>query len=221
MKSRLTIAIDGPAGAGKSTVAKLLAKELGLTYIDTGAMYRAIALLAIESGLTADDAECLTEIAEKADLKLTFANGEMRVILNDKDVSSRIRMPDVTALVSPLSVHSGVRAALVQKQREMAAAGGIILDGRDIGTVVLPDADYKFFLTASVSERASRRMKDLEAIGQSVDYAQLLKEIEERDFRDSNRQVAPLKQAEDAVLIDSDKLNLQEVVQSMLNAIRQ
>ena len=206
------IAIDGPAGAGKSTVAKLIADRLGYLYIDTGAMYRAVALLALEQGVAFDDAEGLTELIRGNEISLEPAASGCRVLINGKDVSREIRLPEVGNAASPVSAVAEVRSLLVAMQQELAARRPVVMDGRDIGTVVLPDAACKIFLTASPRVRALRRAKELQQKGLPADIDQVEREIRERDERDSTRAASPLRQAEDAVLVDSSDMGIEEVV---------
>ena len=206
------IAIDGPAGAGKSTVAKLVADRLGYLYIDTGAMYRAAALLALEQGVSFDDAEGLTALIRGNDITLEPASSGCRVLINGRDVSRDIRLPEVGNAASPVSAVAEVRRLLVAMQQELAARRPVVMDGRDIGTVVLPDAACKIFLTASPRVRAQRRAKELLQKGLTVDIDQVEREIRERDERDSTRSASPLRQAEDAVLVDSSDMGIEEVV---------
>ena len=206
------IAIDGPAGAGKSTVAKLIADRLGYLYIDTGAMYRAVALLALEQGVAFDDAEGLTELIRGNEISLEPAASGCRVLINGKDVSRDIRLPEVGNAASPVSAVAEVRSLLVAMQQELAARRPVVMDGRDIGTVVLPDAACKIFLTASPRVRALRRAKELQQKGLTADIDQVEREIRERDERDSTRAASPLRQAEDAVLVDSSDMSIEEVV---------
>lgn len=220
MPSRLKIAIDGPAGAGKSTVARGVAQSLGYTYIDTGAMYRAIALHALRQQADIDDTEAMKRVLDSANLELSITENEgsqmLRVLLNGEDVTQDIRTQEVTRLVSPLSAVPLVREKLVGEQKRIASGGGVVLDGRDIGTVVLPDAELKIFLTASPRVRAERRLRDFQAIGEDVDAEQILKEIVERDQRDSSRAVGPLKKAGDAIELNTDALSAAEVISEIV-----
>ena len=212
------IAIDGPAGAGKSTIAKLLAKKLQLLYIDTGAMYRALALQALRKGITPDEQEKIALIAEKTRITL-LENGDrnISVFLDDEDVTDAIRSPEVTALVSSIAALPEVRMYLVEQQRAIAKRGGVVMDGRDIGTFVLPHADLKFFLTASIEERAKRRYLEMAAKGFEVELEALSQELLVRDSQDENRALAPLKQAEDAILIDTTGLDIDQVLDKMIS----
>lgn len=206
------IAIDGPAGAGKSTIAKAMAEKLAYTYIDTGAMYRAVALAAIRAGVAVDDAARLTEIAAAADIDMRVEGGVNRIYLNGEDVTEAIRQPAVGAAASPVSAVGGVREHLVAAQRKLAARGSVVMDGRDIGTVVLPDADCKIFLTAKLAERVERRYNELLAKGLDTTREAVRQDIETRDYRDSHRKNSPLKQAADAVYLDSSGLSIAEVL---------
>lgn len=208
------IAIDGPAGAGKSTVARRVADALGYLYIDTGAMYRAATWLVLEDNINPADTDAVVKevSAARIELRQSTDAGPQRVLVNGHDVTTAIRSQQVTRLVSPLSTIPAVRAHMVIQQQELAAGGGVVMDGRDIGTVVLPNADLKIFLTASPEVRALRRSKDLEAAGECPDLAVLLREIQERDLRDSTREVAPLTQAPDAIPVHTDDMTIDEVV---------
>lgn len=213
------IAIDGPAGAGKSTVAKQLAKDLNYLYIDTGAMYRTVALKAIEDGVDFADAAALTKIAAEMVIDLKSTPEDYYVYMDGRDVSSDIRLPEVGAAASPVSAVAGVREHLVAQQRRLAAAGNVIMDGRDIGTVVLPNADLKIFLTASIEERAKRRFLELQAKGIDTDLDTVQRDIAERDYRDSHREHSPLRQAEDAVLLNTDNLSVAEVLAKIIEMV--
>lgn len=215
----MKIALDGPAGAGKSTVAKALAKKLDIMYLDTGAMYRAVALHMLDNGITVEQKDKVEEALKNIDLVVKYEDGMQKMYLAGKDVSLRIRENAVSKAASDFSALQPVRVFLVKMQQETARKNDCILDGRDIGTFVLPDADFKFFLTADSSERAKRRAKELAEKGQVVDVQQIQKEIEQRDYNDSHREFAPLKQAEDAVLVDSTFMNVEEVIAFVTNII--
>jgi 3-phosphoshikimate 1-carboxyvinyltransferase len=216
----ITVAIDGPAGAGKSTVSKRLAERLGYTLVDTGAIYRSVALMTLRAGANPEAAEAVEPIARGVDVTFESTPGGQRVICNGEDVSEAIRTPEVSRLASIVSTHRAVRAALLDIQRKLAGVGGAVLEGRDIGTVVFPEADAKFFLDAAPEERARRRMDELSAKNQLADFETVLREIRERDARDSARDVAPLKPAPDAVLLDSTKLDVPAVVSEMERRVR-
>ncbi|MHB0913603.1 MAG: (d)CMP kinase [Armatimonadota bacterium] len=212
---KISIAIDGPAGAGKTTIAREVARRLGYKYVDTGAMYRAVALHTIELGIPLSDEEAVVEAA--SEMNIDFAEGDgSRIFVDGADVSKEIRTPEVTWLSSPVSAISGVRRLLVARQRELGAGGGVVMEGRDIGSVVLPDAELKVFLTASIRERARRRGEEMRAAGAAVDMEALAAEIAERDHRDSTRADSPLTQVPDAALIDTDGLSIPEVVDGIL-----
>jgi cytidylate kinase len=219
----LKIAIDGPVGAGKSTVAQLVAERLGFLYLDTGAMYRAATWLALKNQLPIDDGDAIASAVAKAKIKLEpgdeSTGNRVRVFVDDHEVTREIRTSPISDLVSPVSALSQVRRVLVAQQKEMAKPGGVVLDGRDIGTVVMPDADIKVFLTASPQERARRRMKDLNALGEHPDMDSLTKSIEERDHRDSTRADSPLAQAHDAVVIITDNLSIDQVVDAIVRLL--
>ena len=218
MSKRIVIAIDGPAGAGKSTVAKAVASRLSFIYIDTGAMYRAVALWAARTGVAETDVHKLEQLAREA--SVSFQAGTQHVFLNGEDVTAAIRTPEVSALASRVSAVPGVRRALVEKQRELAGETSVVMEGRDIGTVVFPDADIKVFLDAPTDIRASRRTRELAERGETVDGARTAQEIAERDGRDRTRSEAPLVQAPDAVYIDSASLTIPEVVETILKVVR-
>ena len=216
----VSIAIDGPAGAGKSTVAKLVAGKTGYIYVDTGAMYRAMALFLIRRGIPADDQEAISRVSQEADISIEYRDGEQVVLLNGENVNAFLRTEEVGKMASASSVNGDLRAKLVSLQQELGMRKSVVMDGRDIGTVVLSHAAVKIFLTASVEERAKRRFKELEAKGEKPDFATIAKDIEERDYRDSHRAISPLKQADDAVLIDSSKLTAEEVADKILEIWR-
>ena len=205
------IAIDGPAGAGKSTVAKIVAEKLGYTYIDTGAMYRAVAWKTLQQSSEATD-EAILRAVEGIDVRLACTDSGTRVTVDGTDVTGEIRTPEVTHIVSRVAALGPVREKMVELQRAMAADGAVVMDGRDIGTNVLPNADVKIFLTASVEERARRRYDEMKEKGYSVDFDDLKKEIASRDKQDSERAISPLRQAEDAILLDSTALSIDAVV---------
>lgn len=215
------IAIDGPAGAGKSTAAKAVAEQLGFLYIDTGAMYRAIALLAIRQGIAFDDTSRLTALAETAEIHLYAAPGSCGVVLNGEDVSQEIRKPEVGNAASPVSAVLGVRHALVRKQQQLASTQPVVMDGRDVGTVVLPAAQLKIFLSSSPHIRAQRRAQELAERGFCVDAATIEKEMIERDQRDSTRAHSPLRQAPDAVVIDNSFLEASDVQARILALVKE
>ena len=218
---KIVIAIDGPAGAGKSSTAKLVAQELGYTHIDTGAMYRAITLKVLEESVPLSDGDRIAKLAEKSEVRLEGSGGVNRVFLNGKDVTEGIRSAEVTKSVSAVSSIQRVREIMVREQRKIAAKGGVVLEGRDIGTVVLPDAELKVFMVAEVSERARRRKKELSLSGIEVDEKVLTKDIEERDHKDSTRDASPLKQAKDAVVLDTSTITLEEQVGFIVGRARE
>ncbi|MBR3969969.1 MAG: (d)CMP kinase [Ruminococcus sp.] len=203
----INIAIDGPAGAGKSTIAKMVSAELGYIYVDTGAMYRAVALYLTENNIPDEDIE---KAVEKVEVSLKFVDGAQRVYLGDRDVSELIRTPEISMAASRTSAVPAVRARLFDLQQKLARENNIIMDGRDIGTVVLPNADVKIFLTASAEERANRRYKELSEKPDCPSYDEILKDIIQRDYNDMHRETAPLKQADDAVLVDTTELTLEQ-----------
>lgn len=222
MPDLLTIALDGPAGAGKSTIAKLLAKQLSVLYLDTGAMYRAIGLKAIRTGVSVRDEAAVSEMLKDTHLEIVFDAGNQSVILDGEDVSQAIRTPEASLAASDISALPVVRIHLVEMQRQMAAQQSLILDGRDIGTYVLPDAPFKFFLTADPGERARRRLLDLQARGDMTTTLEAVRQdIEYRDRQDSQRSLAPLKQADDAILVDTTNMSIEQVVESISHSIRQ
>ena len=212
---KCVIAIDGPAGAGKSTVAKLVAEKLGYTYIDTGAMYRAVAWKTLQHSKEATDEDILRAVQD-IDVQLTCTESGTRVTVDNTDVTREIRTPEVTHIVSRVAALGPVREKMVELQRAMAADGAVVMDGRDIGTNVLPNADVKIFLTASVEERARRRYDEMKEKGYAVNFDELKREIALRDKQDSEREISPLRQAEDAVLLDTTSLSIDEVVTYVL-----
>lgn len=222
MEDKLVIAIDGPAGAGKSTTAKEIAMRLGYRYIDTGAMYRAVTLLALESAIPMDADEELTTLAEEAEINFAPLRPEKNIVyLNGRDVSEEIRTIAVNDNVSLVAKVPGVREALVEKQRWMANDGGVIMDGRDIGTVVLPDADLKIFLTASLETRAQRRLDEMQGKGEAAEFSQVKDNLNTRDLIDSHREVAPLKKADDAIEIDTTGLGVEAVVNKIIQLAKE
>ena len=212
----LVVAIDGPAGAGKSTVAQLAAKQLGYTYIDTGAMYRAVAWKTLQQGQEVTD-ELILEVVKDIDVNLQYADGKTKVTVDGTDVSAAIRTPEVSGIVSQVAALGPVRVKMVDLQRKMAERGGVLMDGRDIATNVLPNADVKIFLTASIEERAQRRWKELQQKGYDMTLEKLQQDIAARDKADSEREISPLVQAEDATLLDTTGLSIDEVVERILS----
>lgn len=211
-----SIAIDGPAGAGKSTIAKKIAKQLGFIYVDTGAMYRAMALHILRKEIAADDSAAISQACEDADITIVYENGEQVVLLNGENVNGLIRTEEVGNMASASSVNGDVRKKLVSLQQKLAKTADVIMDGRDIGTCVLPDANVKVYLTASSAVRAKRRFDELTAKGVACDLEKIEKDIIERDERDMNREISPLKQADDAILLDSSDLSIDEVVEKII-----
>jgi len=213
----LVIAIDGPVGAGKSTVAKLVARKLGYLYVDTGAMYRAVALKALRLGMDINDPIVMAMLAEATDIQLQQqVDGSVRVFLDGEDVTEAIRTPEVSEASSIVSAHEGVRKVLAERQKAMAELGGVVMEGRDIQTVIAPDAEVKIFLTASLEERAKRRWLELQQKGISVSYEEVLQEVKERDERDKTRAIAPLRKAPDAVEIDTTGMTPEEVTEKIV-----
>lgn len=210
------IAIDGPAGAGKSTIAKLVANKKGFIYVDTGAMYRGLAVHFLDRGIVPDDRERIVRACEDADVTIRYENGVQQVYLNGKNITSRLRTEEAGNMASVSSAIPEVRAKLLELQRSLAEDQNVIMDGRDIGTCVLPDADLKVFLTASVDTRARRRYEELKEKGTVCRLEEIAADIEARDLRDTTRETAPLKQAEDAVLIDSSNMSIEEVVDAIV-----
>lgn len=219
-KNGLVIAIDGPSGAGKSTVARLLAGRLGYIYIDTGAMYRSIGWKARRDNVDPANEAALSELCSRTEVTIKQDNSDLRFFVDTIDVTGLIRTPEMGMMASAVSKSPAVRARLLTLQRELGRHGGVVMDGRDIGTVVFPDADVKFYLDASAEERGKRRYRELKAKGMNVDVETITREIEVRDRQDSQRDLAPLKRADDAILIDSSRLSIDEVLDLMLNEIR-
>lgn len=211
------IAIDGPAGAGKSTIAKKVAKELGFIYVDTGAMYRSMALYFIRNGIKSDEEDRITAVCDNIQVSIDYVNGEQQVMLNGENVNAFIRTEEVSRMTSDTSKYPVVREKLLSLQRELASKKNVIMDGRDIGTCVLPDAEVKIFLTASSAERARRRYAEQVERGIECDIEQIEKDIIARDEQDMNREIAPLKQAEDAVYLDSSDMNIEQVVKAIID----
>lgn len=216
----LNIAIDGPSGSGKSTVAKLLSKKLNVLYLDTGAMYRACAVEARNSGVDVNSEAEVNALAEKVCVTVGYSGGEQITYLDGKDVSKTIRENEISLLASKISAYPAIRKKMVEAQREVAKTNDCILDGRDVGTNVLPNAEYKFFVTASIGVRAERRRKELTERGEKVDFETLKKEMEQRDYQDTHREISPLKQAKDAILIDTSKLSIDEVLNKILAIVK-
>ena len=221
MPRPIIIAIDGPSGAGKSTLGRMVARELGLLYIDTGAMYRAAALAVIGSSVSTADAGAVAEVVARANINLQGDPDSLRVTLDERDVSEAIRTEEVGHTASIISAIPEVRRVLVSRQREMGSRGGVVLDGRDIGTVVFPNADIKFFLTAAPEERAHRRFEENRLKERDASFEETLLDINKRDQRDSTRADSPLVIAHDAVVIDSTELSIEEVFERMMNVIRE
>lgn len=213
---KIIIAIDGPAGAGKSTVAQLVAKRLNYTYIDTGAMYRAIAWKVLQEGLTVQDKAAMIHIAQNIRIKLEYIDGKTQVFVNEYDVTNLIRDPEVSSMVPEVAQVAEAREAMVDLQRDMAKQGGVVMDGRDIGTHVLPNADVKIFLTASIEERAERRWRELIEKGFTIKLEEIGRDIAARDKKDYEREISPLIQASDAILLDTTTLSIEEAVAAIL-----
>jgi len=216
----IAVAIDGPAGAGKSTIARAVAAELGFIYVDTGALYRAVGLYGLRKNADTTSADQMLPLLEEIRVELAYVEGEQRVLLNGEDVSQAIRVNEASMAASNVSAIPGVRSFLFDLQKNMAKTHNVVMDGRDIGTVVLPDAQVKIFLTATPEERATRRYNELLEKGQKVDFDQLLAEVKQRDYNDSHRATAPLKQAEDAVLVDTTGLEKEQSIRKILDLVR-
>ncbi len=215
------IAIDGPAGAGKSTIARAAARSLGFLYVDTGAMYRAIALHLLRNHVEVEQADKIEELLADMTIRIAYSGGEQQIILNGENVTSQLRKEEVGNMASKSSANPKVREKLLQLQRDIARDNDVIMDGRDIGTFVLPNADVKVYLTATVEERANRRYLELKEKGIDADMAKIEEDIRTRDFQDMNRAIAPLKQAEDAVVIDSSRLSIPEVMDKIVDAFQE
>lgn len=210
------IAIDGPAGAGKSTIAKIVSKKLGFVYVDTGAMYRAMAVFFLDNGINTDDEMAISEACKDVNIRIEYKDNAQQVILNGENITSRLRTEEVGNTASKTAVYSEVRKKLVELQKELAKTTDVVMDGRDIGSCVLPDAICKIYLTASVEKRAERRMLELKEKGETADFEVIKKDIADRDYRDMNREVSPLVIADDAVLVDSSYMSIDEVVDNII-----
>ncbi len=217
----INVAVDGPAGAGKSTVSRAAAKAMGYIYVDTGALYRAVGVNALRNEIDTKDRQAVAESLSDISVNLVFENGEQKVLLNGEDVSAEIRTPDASMAASDVSAVPKVRDFLFDLQRNIASKNNCIMDGRDIGTVVLPNAKVKVFLTASPEERAMRRFRELSEKGSTVKYEEVLEDLIKRDYNDSHREVAPLKQADDAALLDTTGMTLEKSVESLIKIIKE
>ena len=217
----INIAIDGPAGAGKSTIAKAVAAKLGIIYLDTGAMYRAVAYAALKKGIDVKDPEGVAQLLENLEMDIRYENGVQNVYVNGENATPYLRTPEMSKAASDISALPVVRYKMVELQREFAAKYDVVLDGRDIGTFVLPDANCKFYMTASPEERAKRRFEELTAKGETCDYNAVLQDIVKRDYNDSHREVAPLKQADDAYYLDTTELSIAEVTERVEKIVKE
>lgn len=217
----INVAIDGPAGAGKSTIARAASKELGFIYVDTGALYRAVGVYCLRKGITTTDADGVGSVLDEINVELKFIDGVQHVYLNDDDVSTEIRLPEASMAASNVSAIPSVRAFLFDLQRDIAAKNNCIMDGRDIGTVVLPNAQVKIFLTADPEERAMRRFKELQEKGSTVTYQEVLDDLKVRDYNDSHREIAPLKPADDSVVINTTGNTLEESINIIVETIKE
>jgi len=216
----IIVAIDGPAGSGKSSTAKEVARRLNFTYVDTGAMYRAVTLATLRNRLPVCEEEKITDLARRLNIHFRWIDDIHHTFVDGEDVTNEIRSSEVAAMVSPVSAIPGVRIVMAEQQREMAKQDNIVMEGRDIGTNVFPDADYKFYMDADVAVRAQRRMRDYEHIGQKLSIAEIIEELKKRDKIDSSRSHSPLKKADDAIVIDTTNLTFQEQVDKILSIIR-
>ncbi len=220
MEKKFSIALDGPSGSGKSTIAKSLSSKLNILYLDTGAMYRATAIKALKLGIDTFDEIGVKTFIDDIDLEIKYIDGAQHTFLDGADVSEKIREPHVSMAASNISSLKCVRLKMVDMQRKIASDMSCVLDGRDIGSYVLPNAEYKFYITASVKVRTDRRFAELKQKGHDVDYDELYKEIEQRDFNDKNRDFAPLRQADDAILIDTSEMTIEQVINTVLSYIK-
>ena len=220
MTKKYVVTVDGPAGSGKSTVGRLLAKRLSYVYLDTGALYRAMALKVRMASVSPDSREKIAILCRSTEIALRECDGTARILLDGEDVTERIRTPEISMLASTISALPEVRASLLSVQRDSVRDGGVVAEGRDMGTVVFPGADVKFFLTASAGERGRRRWQELKDRGHEVSLEEVLKDVVQRDRQDSERELAPLRPSDDGVLIDSTGKNIDEVVEEMLGAVR-
>ncbi len=218
--SKIRVALDGPGGAGKSTVAKIIAAKMGYVYVDTGALYRTVGLYAMEKGVSKDDEGGIIALLDTIDVRLTYENGEQHVLLNGSDVGGRIRTPDASMYASAVSKLPEVRAYLLDLQKKIAEKGGVVMDGRDIGTVIMPDAEIKVFLTATPEERARRRLKELLEKGENVTFEEVFNDMQQRDKNDSERETAPLKPADDAVMFVNDGYDAEASADYIIDLIR-
>ncbi len=218
---KMNVAIDGPAGAGKSTIAKKIAADIGFVYVDTGAIYRTLALACIKEGINSSEEEKINEICRKTNVEIKYEDGEQKMFLNGEEVNHLIRTEEVSRMTSSISVYKGVRDELLDLQREIAKKENVIMDGRDIGSFVLPDAQVKIYLTASVKTRAKRRYLEQTEKGIECTLEEIEKDIEERDFRDMNRDIAPLTETEDSIRVDSSDMTIEQVVETIEKIIKE
>ena len=221
---KFAVAIDGPGGAGKSTISKEIAKRLGIIYVDTGALYRTVGYYARENGLSVEDSkasEKMTPLLDQINIEIAYVDGAQHVILNGEDLGDKIRTPEMSMYASAVSAIPSVRAFLLETQKDIARKNSVIMDGRDIGTVILPNADVKIYLTASAECRAKRRYDELVAKGQSVVFEDVLREMNERDTQDSTREIAPAQAAEDSILLDNTGMNFEESVEAVIALVRE